>query len=116
MMGNALFKERVRCAPGEFNQIVPPAGQTCNQYLGNFTSSLEEPPVPGNGYYEDASGACNYCAMREGEDYLRSIMLSSENRYKDLGYLVAYIAFNYLVAFALYYLFRVHRWKRVKRS
>ena len=116
MMGNALYLEKVRCSPEEFNQIVPPAGQSCQQYLRNFTSSLDQPAVPGAGYYEEASGVCNFCSMRQGEDYLRSIELSSSNRFKDLGYLVAYIAFNYLVAYAMYYFFRVHRWKRTKRS
>ncbi|WFD34807.1 hypothetical protein MCUN1_001651 [Malassezia cuniculi] len=117
MMGNALHSEPVRCTPDEFNHIVPPAGQTCQEFLGNFSSTLDQPPVTGAGYFEDgANGVCNFCAMREGEDYLRSIQLSSANRFKDFGYLVAYIAFNYLLAFALYYLFRVHRWKHAKRA
>ena len=117
MMGNTLHGQPVRCNPDDFNQIVPPAGQSCQQYLSNFTSTLADPAVVGHGYFEEGpNGVCNYCSMREGEDYLRSIELSSANRFKDLGYLVAYIAFNYLVAFALYYLFRVHRWKRTKRN
>lgn len=117
MMGNALAGEAVHCAADEFNQINPPDGKSCQEYLGNFTTTLDQPLVPGAGYFEQRSdGLCNYCPLRQGEDYLQSIELSSANRFKDLGYLVAYIAFNYLVAFTLYYLFRVHRWHHAKRT
>ena len=50
--------------------------------------------------------------MRRGEDYLTSIEMHSRYRFRDLGILCAYIGFNLMLAFALYYLFREHRWKK----
>ncbi|WFD29917.1 hypothetical protein MSPP1_000931 [Malassezia sp. CBS 17886] len=117
MLGNAIFDKPVRCTDVELNSIVPPSGMSCEQYLKNFSSTLAQPAVPGAGYYEPApDGTCSFCAMREGEDYMDSILLDSSRRFRDLGFLVAYIAFNFFLYFALYYLFRIHRWKREKPS
>ena len=49
--------------------------------------------------------------MRKGEDYLSSIKLKSESRFRDIGFMFAYIVFNYLLYVGLYYLMRVHNWK-----
>ncbi|WFD34806.1 hypothetical protein MCUN1_001650 [Malassezia cuniculi] len=113
LMGDALHGEPVRCAENEFSRIIPPAGQTCAQYLGNFSMELGS-PENGMGYFRDApdGNGCDFCAMRYGEDYLASIQLSSSHRYRNIGILIAYVAFGYICMFAFFYMFRVASWRR----
>lgn len=71
MMGNILASSPIRCDPQEFSLIQPPAGQSCDQYLGGFSTNLTNPNPTGAGYYEQLQdGSCAYCQYREGEDFL----------------------------------------------
>ncbi|WFD34805.1 hypothetical protein MCUN1_001649 [Malassezia cuniculi] len=117
LMGDALHGEPVRCTESEFSRIIPPAGQTCAQYLGNFSMELGS-PENGMGYFRDApdGNGCDFCSMRYGEEFLTGIQLSSSNRYRNIGILIAYIAFGYICMFALFYLFRVASWKRKSKK
>ena len=117
MVGDAIHGRPVRCTESEFSRIIPPNGQTCDQFLGNFSMRIGQ-AMHGMGYYRDApdGNGCDYCSMREGEEYLSSIDLSSDNRYRNIGILIAYIAFGYICMFVLFYLFRVASWQRTKRS
>ena len=47
---------------------------------------------------------------------MSSILLNSSYRFRDIGIVFAYVAFNVLLLFGLYYLFRVHKWKKVKQK
>ncbi|SNX85670.1 probable SNQ2 - ABC transporter involved in multidrug resistance [Melanopsichium pennsylvanicum] len=116
MLGAVLNNRPVRCATKELNTIVPPSGQTCQQYLSNFVNSLSGPDL-GTGYYEDgANGTCNYCQYRVGNDYLRGIKLNASYRYRDLGIICAYIAFNIMLCFALFYFFRIFKLSNFKKN
>ena len=71
--------------------------------------------LPGFGYYiQESNGSCSFCSMRRGEDYLTSIKMSSRYRFRDIGIMFAYCGFNLLLLSALYYLFRVFKWRREK--
>ena len=115
-LGNAIHDKPVICKPQELNTIIPPKGQSCDAYLQPFSypKNVTPPPnQPSTGYYiPNPDGTCGFCSMRRGEDYLTSIEMNSKYRYRDLGILCAYIGFNLLLVFALYYLFRIHRWKK----
>ena len=126
MMGNFIHDKVVRCLPDELNDVPTPPGTSCEQHM-DFTVSLsraDQSPLdgslPGFGYYvAGQNGSCQFCSMRKGEDYLSSIKLKSENRFRDIGFMFAYIVFNYLLYVGLYYLMRVHNWKspsRMKQS
>ncbi|EPQ31436.1 uncharacterized protein PFL1_00771 [Pseudozyma flocculosa PF-1] len=107
MLGSVLGGRPVRCSPGEFNTIVPPAGQDCAAYLGQFTTSLDGPNL-GTGYFEQAAdGTCSYCNYRVGDDYLESLTFSASHIYRNMGIICAYIAFNVALCFSLFYLFRI---------
>ena len=117
MLGNAVHDKPVICEPRELNMVIPPPGQSCDSYLQPFSYPLDvTPPNPNSmGYYvQRPDGNCDVCSMRRGEDYLRSIEMNSDNRFRDLGILCAYIAFNFALIFFMYYIFRVHRWKSNK--
>lgn len=116
LLGNAIHDKPVVCTEKELNPINPPAGMSCAEYMGKFTNSLGEPVMAGRGYYTEINGQCSYCPMSGGEDYMKSILLDSSKRFRDIGIVFAYVAFNILLLFALYYLFRVHKWKKNKRK
>ena len=115
-MGNAIHDKPVRCTEREMNTVIPPEGQTCDSYLQPFSYPLNVTPPSDHesvGYYVTyPDNTCGFCSMRRGEDYLTSIEMHSRYRFRDLGILCAYIGFNLMLAFALYYLFREHRWKK----
>ncbi|WFC95973.1 hypothetical protein MBRA1_002629 [Malassezia brasiliensis] len=115
-MGNAIHDKPVRCTEREMNTVIPPEGETCDSYLQPFSYPLNVTPPSDHqsiGYYvSNPDNTCGFCAMRRGEDYLTSIEMYSRYRFRDLGILCAYIGFNLMLAFALYYLFREHRWKK----
>lgn len=109
ILGVVINNQPVRCNAREFNYITPPSGQDCATYLANFTTSLSGPDL-GTGYYEDApDGSCGYCQYRKGNDYLTSIELSADNIYRNIGIICAYIVFNLLLCFALFYFFRIFK-------
>lgn len=114
MLGAVLNDQPVRCAPNEYNAITPPPGQSCAQYLANFVTDLQGPNL-GTGYYiEGSDGTCDYCQFRVGNDYLRSINMNAAYRFRDLGIICAYIAFNILLCFALFYFFRIFKLSNLK--
>ena len=112
-MGNALSDQPIRCAPEELANVIPPAGQTCDQFLANFSTTLDNPNPSGVGYFETLSnGQCAFCQYREGEDYLSGIELNGAYRFRDIGIICGYIAFNFLLCFALFYMFRIFSFKK----
>ena len=112
MLGNVIHDKPVQCTPDEFNVVNPPEGQSCAAYMGKFTS------VPSTGYYqESANGTCLYCRMKHAESYLTSIDMNGDNRFKDIGYLIAYIAFNFLLLYGIYFFtYALRRYSNVRRS
>ncbi|PWN32591.1 uncharacterized protein FA14DRAFT_161962 [Meira miltonrushii] len=121
MLGDIYKDKPIRCSPVELNLINPPAGQTCDQYLSGFSSRLDQAPR-GSGYYEVLPGAngseqCGYCQYRFGEDFLatvgtKSFSFKSADRFRVIGIVFAYIAFNIALAYGLFYLARIHKWKK----
>ncbi|KDN44914.1 putative SNQ2-ABC transporter [Tilletiaria anomala UBC 951] len=121
LMGNTLAGTPIRCAPYEFSTIVPPAGQTCDQYLGGFSmplANLSNPNAPriGVGYYTQEANGCAYCQYREGGDYLSSVNLNAAYRFRDIGILCAYIFFNCLLFFFFFWIFRIASFKKQRNS
>ncbi|WFD44377.1 hypothetical protein MPSI1_003045 [Malassezia psittaci] len=115
-LGNAIHDKPVICSEHELNTIIPPSGQTCDSYLQPLSYPLNVTPPAGSssrGYYlSNADGTCGFCSMRNGEDYLAGNEMNAKYRYRDIGILCAYIAFNLLLVYAMYYLFRVHSWRK----
>jgi ATP-binding cassette subfamily G (WHITE) protein 2 (SNQ2) len=116
MLGAVLDGRPVRCTPEEFNRINPPPGQTCASYLSNFVNTLDGPNL-GTGYYQDGpDGSCEYCMYRVGNDYLTSITMNASHRYRDFGIICAYIAFNIMLCFTLFYFFRIFKLSNLTKS
>lgn len=83
-------------ANGEFSTFNPPSGQQCYQYAQNYLNSV-------GGYINNpnATTACQYCAYATGEDFYNTIGISFDDRWRDLGIFIAFLAFNVIVVSVL---------------
>lgn len=103
----AVFHDRpVRCKDYEFNYLEPAQGQTCGQYMARF---LEDHA----GYINnpDATTGCQYCQFSIGDEFLRTVSTSHAYKWRNVGFICAFIIFNIFAMLGMYYLFRVSTWK-----
>lgn len=70
----------------------PPSGQRCLEYAQSYISSV-------GGYINNpnATSACQYCAYARGEDFYKPVGISFDDRWRDLGIFIAFLAFNIIV-------------------
>jgi len=106
LVGQALGRRNITCSPVELVTVEPPSGMSCGQYLGPFISSA-------GGYLtnSDATSACEYCSFSTTDAFLgQSFNIFYSHRWRNVGLLCAYIAFNTFALFTLMYLFRLRSW------
>lgn len=104
-----IFHDRpVVCKPFEFSYLEPPSGQTCGEFLGPFLSK-------NFGYVNnpDSSSNCAFCQYSVGDQFMATVGVSHSYKWRNVGFMCAFIIFNIIAMLALYYLFRVHNWKKV---
>lgn len=100
-VSNALHGTVVVCKPEEINVFQPPSGQTCLEYAGPFTR------IGGTILNPDATSDCQYCRFANGDQYLATRNMDFNDHWRNLGIMVAYVAFNTGVAFLFFYLAKV---------
>jgi ATP-binding cassette, subfamily G (WHITE), member 2, PDR len=99
-----LHGHQVECASSETSVLNPPMGQTCGQYLSSFLLQ-----APGILYNFQATQDCQYCPLRNADQFLSNNGISWIDRWFNFGVVWVYIGFNILATYALYFLFRVAR-------
>ena len=94
MVVTELHDAKVTCDPHEYNNFPIPDGQTCGGYAAKF---METAP----GYIRDlnATGSCDYCAYSVGDEFFGPLGLEYDNRWRDLGILIAFIGSNLVFLF-----------------
>jgi ATP-binding cassette subfamily G (WHITE) protein 2 (SNQ2) len=104
-MAITLHDRPVVCKPQEFNVFQPPTALTCQQYAGPFVANTA-------GYLNNpnATSDCQYCQLSVGDDYLATLGIKYSYRWRNIGFICAYILFNVYAMGLLYYLFRVKIW------
>ncbi|PLB49697.1 ATP-binding cassette transporter [Aspergillus steynii IBT 23096] len=105
MAGTQLHGRPVICSEAELATFDPPSGQTCQEYLGGMLGV-----AGGQLMNPEATSSCNYCSLSVADEYMASVGIHWEHRWRNFGILWAYIAFNIFMATVLYYLFRIRRW------
>ncbi|GMM59215.1 hypothetical protein DAKH74_058320 [Maudiozyma humilis] len=103
----------VTCDENEFLTLVPPAGQTCGDYLSPYLF------VANTGYLKDmnATDECHLCELSHTNDYLSRVDANYSQRWRNFGIFICFIAFNYTAGTILYYIYRVPKTKlRFKMS
>lgn len=110
--------KEIVCRASEFAVIQPSSG-TCQEFLG--------PYIAANGGYVDngdATSDCRFCQYRTGDQYLTTVgyvslaghfslckLLSSlfctsqswSHRPQNIGYIIAYVAFNVRILFTFFF-------------
>ncbi|OLN93267.1 ATP-binding cassette transporter CGR1 [Colletotrichum chlorophyti] len=99
LLGTGLANAGIRCAKNEFLIMSSPPGQTCGQYLQTYMAQA-------GGYLADpaATGNCSFCTTSNTNEVLAGVDVEFGNRWNDLGILSAYVIFNAVAAFVLYWI------------
>jgi ABC-type multidrug transport system permease subunit len=110
-MSTTLGQASAYCADSEFQAFFPPQGQTCGEYMSEYIDTA-------GGYLRDAeaTGQCEFCQMDSTDQFLLRIHADWNTRWRDFGLLWVYVAFNIAAAIFLYWLCRVPKAKKVKKS
>ncbi|KAK9447910.1 ABC-2 type transporter-domain-containing protein [Limtongia smithiae] len=116
MLSDVLHDKEVVCSDSELNFFDPPDGQTCYEYANRF---IEE----AGGYISNpnATASCGYCKWTVGDDFLETVDIDYDrDRWRSVGLIFVYLAFNVGITFVCYYIFRVMKWdfklfKKVKK-
>lgn len=95
----------VHCASQELAKFNPPSGQTCGQYLQRYLNE----GAPGALYNPQATANCEYCPLRNANQFLAGVNIYPDQRWRNFGLVFIYIIFNIFAAIVLYYLFRVRK-------
>lgn len=109
LVGAVLHGRPVICKPAEFNVFQPLAGQTCVGFAGSFVDRV-------GGYLNNPSATsnCEYCRYSVGDEYMLTVGIKYAYKWRNVGFLCAYIIFNVVAMLGLFYLFRVKVWKMPK--
>jgi ABC-type multidrug transport system ATPase subunit len=108
----ALHGRGVECNAAEMSVLSPPTGQTCYQYLNEYSTmaggSLSNP---------NATENCQYCSISSADQYLAAREIYWGDRWRNYGIFWCYFIFNIFAAITLYYLFRVRTSKaKIKKA
>ncbi|KAG5727434.1 Brefeldin A resistance protein [Termitomyces sp. T112] len=103
LFGQAIGHQELQCSAVEYVQLNPPSGMTCAQYMNNFIALA-------GGYLTnpDATSDCNFCSVRSSDQFLASnFNIFYSHRWRNIGIMFAFIAFNIFCTYILTYLFRI---------
>ncbi|KAF9355642.1 hypothetical protein BGX26_006301 [Mortierella sp. AD094] len=84
-----LHDVEVHCKPAEFSVFNAPPGQTCGSYVAEFMKTA-------TGYLNNpnATSDCEYCQYSLGQDYYIGLSMDYSHRWRNLGIMCIYLAFN----------------------
>ncbi|QRV86840.1 ABC-2 type transporter [Ceratobasidium sp. AG-Ba] len=92
LVSTELHGLKITCTSLEFSVFQPPSGQTCVQWAGDFVNATA-------GYLDNPSATsdCRYCPYSYGDDFYKSLNISFDTRWRDLGIMIAFTVFNTVV-------------------
>ncbi|QIW96862.1 hypothetical protein AMS68_002380 [Peltaster fructicola] len=111
MLSTGLANQQVTCADNEYLIFQPPSGTTCGQYIQPYQSQA-------GGYLLDdnATRDCQFCALDSTNTFLAAVGSTYDTRWRNFGILLAYIVFNIAGAVFIYWLARVPKGAKKKKT
>ncbi|KAJ4298344.1 ATP-binding cassette transporter snq2 [Collariella sp. IMI 366227] len=103
VLSATLSKTAVQCAPSEAAYFNPPLGQTCQDFASAFVREA------GQGYLmnpKDTSD-CGYCPYVDGSEYLQSLGISSNVKWRNFGIFLVFCVTNWMLVYFFIYTVRV---------
>ncbi len=107
LTSNVISGTEVICVAKELNIFNPPNGQTCQEFAGSFVQSAGKLLNP------EATMNCEYCRYSVGDQYLRTLNMNFDDRWRNLGFVCAYVIFNAACAFAFFYSTKVAKFNLI---
>ncbi|KAF2149279.1 putative ABC transporter [Myriangium duriaei CBS 260.36] len=95
----------VQCSSTEVARFDVPAGQTCNSYAGAYAKQA-------GGYLLNptATSGCEYCPISNGDQYLASLNISPDQKWRDFGIFLAFVISNWALVYFFIWSVRVKGW------
>ncbi|KAI1774233.1 ABC-2 type transporter-domain-containing protein [Hypoxylon cercidicola] len=105
MLAATLSGIAVECEPAETAQFHAPAGQTCETYAGEFARAA-------GGYLlnPDATSDCMYCPYSVGDQYLTTLNIKAEQKWRNFGIFLSFCVSNWALVYFFIYTVRVRGW------
>lgn len=105
LVGPLVHGKPVICSEHEFTVMDPPQGQNCGQYLETYMSNN-----PGYLTNHDATENCQFCPFTVQDQVVAQFNVKWDQRWRNFGFMWAYIIFNLFAMCACYYIMRVKVW------
>ncbi|KAI1093939.1 ABC-2 type transporter-domain-containing protein [Rostrohypoxylon terebratum] len=105
MLAATLDGVPVQCASSETARFDVPQNQTCQSYAGEFAQTA-------GGYLlnPDATSDCHYCPYSNGNQYLTTLNISSDDKWRNFGIFLAFCFSNWMLVYFFIYTVRVRGW------
>ncbi|RYC63566.1 hypothetical protein CHU98_g2638 [Xylaria longipes] len=96
----------VHCDVSETARFDTPSGQTCQDYAGAYAASA-------GGYLlnPDARADCQYCPYSSGNEYLATLNIDANEKWRDFGIFLAFCISNWALVYFFIYTVRIRGWK-----
>ncbi|GME43998.1 ABC transporter-like protein [Neofusicoccum parvum] len=111
MLSTGVANTAVECASNEYLSFQPSDGQTCQQYLSNYTQAT-------GGYLlePDSRSDCQFCSMSSTNTFIASVDIYWKDAWRNFGIMWIYIIFNIFGALFIYWLARVPKKSKQKKE
>jgi ABC-type multidrug transport system permease subunit len=95
----------VQCAPQEAAYFNPPPGSTCSAYAQDFVTRA-------GGYLTNpaATADCGYCQYRSGVEYMKTLNIKPEDKWRDFGIFLGFCISNWALVYFFIYTVRIRGW------
>ncbi|KAI0884215.1 ABC-2 type transporter-domain-containing protein [Annulohypoxylon maeteangense] len=95
----------VQCDPSETARFDVPQNQTCQTYAGEFARTA-------GGYLvnPDANSDCQYCQYSVGNQYLTTLNINADDKWRNFGIFLAFCFSNWMLVYFFIYTVRVRGW------
>lgn len=106
MLAATLTGSPIHCDVSETARFDAPPGQTCGDYAGAYAN------VTG-GYLlnPDARADCQYCPYSSGDQYLATLNINADEKWRDFGIFLAFCISNWALVYFFVYTVRIRGWK-----
>lgn len=95
----------VRCLPGEETLFNAPPSQSCASYAADFVKTQAR------GYIDTlANGTCVYCPYASGPEYLATLNVRVDQKWRDFGIFLLFVLSNWALVYFFIYTVRVKKW------
>lgn len=95
----------VRCQQTETVVFNVPSGQSCSSYASAF---LQE--APGSLLNPDATTGCQYCPYSVGDDYLSTLNIQANQKWRNFGIFLAFCCSNWALVYFFIWSVRIKGW------